>query len=332
VGGILVHLVPSICIGFLLQLILHETGHLVFGLLTGWEFIFLQIHRLIIKSVDKKLKLIFVRDKNYRCIMSPKSIDQDALLYTMGGCIINLASAIAGFAMMAIVRTSPLLWLNIWSFSAFGAGLFFMNGTSRIYKVCNDKACYNLLKEKPHTKLCHNAQLIIARYLAEGLTYSRIGKGLLCLCPKTAGNDIEAYQAVLEYYYYLDKRDYNGAGQALDKIKSTVRVSKEISDIVQTEQTYLKFILLLNHNNTSLNNIFPCNLKEFCKKGDIHSLRVSAAVNAYEELKAGHINNALDILSKAKMMIDKANCVYEGEKIFCIRQLEDMKKLITGKI
>lgn len=332
-GYILIHIVPSICTGFFAQLILHETGHLFFGCVTGWKFLFLQVHRIVIKKADSKLRLILVNDKNYKCIMSPKSVDSDALLYTMGGCIVNMVSGLVGFLLITHINIKPVLWLYIWSFSAFGAGLFIMNGTARIKRVCNDKACYDLLKENIHTRICHNAQLMAATYLAKGLTYGQIDKEFLCMDSKTAGNDIEAYQAVLEYYYYLDTGNYSRAGQALDKVKPTVNVSKEIKDIIEAERIYIKIVLSIKFNNDGdINYNFSGGINELIKKGDVHFTRIMTAMKAYIEYKAGNINNALDVLNESINMTEKTLYVYEGEKVFCMRQLEDMKSILENEL
>lgn len=277
-AGISIHIVPSICLGFFIQLILHETGHLIFGLLTGWRFLFIQINRLALMHVNNKLCLTVVKDKNFRCIMSPKSVNSNALLYTMGGCIANLVSAIFGFIIMIFSCSNPVLWLYLWGFTAFGAGLFLMNGISRTKRICNDKACYDLIKQNNHTGVCHNAQLLIANYLARGFTYGRIGKELLFPCPRTANNDIEVYQAILEYYYYLDTGDYRSAGQALDKIRISQSNSKEISDLVKAEQIYGKLMLFFILGETPVKALTDCDWNKYIKKGDVQALRVKAVI------------------------------------------------------
>ena len=50
---VLLHIVPAIAIGFIMQLIIHETGHLVGGLLTGWRFSYLQLYNLVLKKKAK---------------------------------------------------------------------------------------------------------------------------------------------------------------------------------------------------------------------------------------------------------------------------------------
>lgn len=326
-GDILIHIVLSICISFLTQILLHEIGHMIFGFVTGWKFLFLQVHRFVIMNANNKMKLIVVRDKGYKCIMYPKSINTDALLYTMGGCIINLISAIIGLLIITTVSIIPVLWIYVWSFSAFGVGLFLMNGIANIKRICNDKACYYILKSNYNAKIYHNAQLLTAKYLMKGLTYRQIGEEIICLYSEMANNDIEAYQVILEYYYYLDTGNYYKARQALDKIESTNNISKELSDIVNLELIYIKMILFFH--DTTENNISICDVKKYYKKGDVHSFRVLAVVEAYLQFKEGYKINTLDILSKAAEKIKNSKYVYEGEKKFNIEQLENIKNIIN---
>ncbi|NLL00984.1 MAG: hypothetical protein GX271_10025 [Clostridiales bacterium] len=325
-GKILIHIIPAIAIGFLVQIILHELGHLIGGLITGWKFLYLQIYKLIIKREKHRLKIMIVGEVGYRCIMYPISISQGAKLYTMGGCIMNLISSIVGLLFLVFASVTLVMWLYIWSFFTFGIGLFIMNGIARIEKVCNDKACSNLLRVDKHSRLCHNAQLIIARHLMNGLSYSEIGEEIICLCPDIAENDIEAYQAMLEYYYYLDINNHIMMRQALNKIRSRDNISKELLYSLELELIYLELLLSLRpldslHNNTLLNSVGE-KISCYDKNGDIHSLRVRLVYDAYKQESAGNSNIAIEILSKNIEIIKKCNCIYEGEKLFCINQLK----------
>lgn len=242
---IIIYLVPAVLISFVLQLILHEVGHLIGGLITGWKFLYIHVYRIVILREDKRLSLMIVKEKGYRCIMYPKSIDTNALIYTMGGCIVNLLSGISGFIIMIICPLSPVMWLYTWCFVVFGIGMFFMNGIASTKRVCNDKACYKLLKADKQTRKCHNGQLLIAKDLIKGLTYSQIRRDVICLCPKVATDDIQAYQAILEHYYHLDTKDLLKVGQALNKIQSKGNISKEIVDITEMELNYVLLISAL---------------------------------------------------------------------------------------
>ena len=336
-GEIIIHIIPAIGCGFVLQLILHELGHLISGLFTGWKFLYLQIYRLVFKRVNNKLKLIIVGDIGYKCIMYPKSINNNAMLYTMGGCISNLIFATLGLIAVIIISMSPVMWLYTWSFTAFGIGLLFMNGKASTKRVCNDKACYNLLKMNKHNVMCHNAQLIIAKHLMEGLTYKEIGEELICLSPDIAKNDIQAYQAVLEYYYFLDSNNYLKMGQAINKIRSYGNISREVLEIVEQELMYIRLLCAIILKSKALHENNSDKLGWNMYKGqrgamDIHTERIKAVYDAYVLFNKGYKDKAIEALNKALKRLEKGSSVYEGERKFCVKQLMEVKSIIESTI
>ena len=70
-GKLLIHIVPAIGLGFVIQIIFHEIGHLLGGLLTGWSFLYLQLYRLVILIDYKRLKIRIVGDIGVLCILNP---------------------------------------------------------------------------------------------------------------------------------------------------------------------------------------------------------------------------------------------------------------------
>ena len=341
-GGILIHLMPAILISFIVQVLLHEIGHLIGGIITGWRFLFLQIYRLVLKKEDNKMRLTIVSDVGFQCIMCPEMLNAKAFLYTMGGCIINLFTGVAGLIILIVIPISPLVWLYMWCFSVFGIGMYIMNGTASIKRVCNDKACYKLLKTDKHTTLCHNAQLLVAKHLMKGLTYRQIGQESICLCHETAENDIEAYQMVLEYYYYLDTENYNAMKKALNKIQKTDNISSNVIGIISMEQIYMQlfsgFLMLssrekrrrVDNINIDLTKLY--NTPRLEMKKDIHSLRVKTALAAYEKCRQGRARDAVYLLENAINGINKKRYAYEGDRIFFINQLQKIKEILVNNL
>lgn len=329
---IIIHIIPSISICFILQIILHEIGHFIGGFLTGWKLIYIQVYKFVLKRSNKSLNLITVDDIGFKCIMYPKSIYTDAILYTVSGYIINLFTGILGLIFMIKLSLSPVLWLYTWCFSVFGIGMYLINGKASIKRVCNDKACYNLLKADTYTRFCHNTQLMIAKQLEKGLTYRQIGEEIICICPEIAENDIQAYHSVLEYYYYLDINNYTMMAKAIDKIKETNNISKEVLNIIEMERIYIWLHSSLNDNHSINSSINYDYIKKYIEKNlkniDVHYLRIKAVFEAYiyyyEENKA----NALSILNKEIKRMKQAKYIYKGEKIFCINQLIYIKNMI----
>ena len=82
-------------LAFYLQIIIHESGHLVFGLLSGYEFCSFRIKSFMLIKINGKLQ--FKRFKLFgtggQCLMIPPSKndgDFPFLLYNFGGVIFNL--------------------------------------------------------------------------------------------------------------------------------------------------------------------------------------------------------------------------------------------------
>ena len=98
---ILVALV-SMCAALILQIIIHEAGHLVFGLLTGYKFISFRVYSFMwMKDNDRiRFKRMSIAGTGGQCLMAPPDLKDGKMpvqLYNYGGAIMNLiASAISG--------------------------------------------------------------------------------------------------------------------------------------------------------------------------------------------------------------------------------------------
>ena len=330
---ILIYMIPAAALSFIVHLLLHEIGHLLGGLLTGWKLINLQIYHFALLREKDRMSFRYLPAVNYQCIMYPKSLEADAILYTIGGYRMNLIIALIG--LLLLFTTKKLL---IWSFAwcLFGIGLVFylINGVPNRRRICNDKACYLLIKEKGTTRLCHNVQLMIAKNLNEGMTYQEIGKELLCLNGDKADNDIEVYQAILEYYFHLEANNFIMACKALDKVREDAAYCKEIADIIAIEQLYLELVLRLEGIAAEPidERKYGCNINHYISEhgatGDVHTARIRAVYKAYECVRLGNINEAITLLNKAGEEIKAMKCLYEGEKIFCIRQVDRIINVI----
>lgn len=98
---ILVALV-SMCAALILQIIIHEAGHLVFGLLTGYRFISFRVSSFMwMKDNDRiRFKRMSIAGTGGQCLMAPPDLKDGKMpvqLYNYGGAIMNLiASVISG--------------------------------------------------------------------------------------------------------------------------------------------------------------------------------------------------------------------------------------------
>jgi len=232
-----------------------------------------------------------------------------------------------------------------------GAGFLVMNGVPRVDNICNDMACYRMIKKDYLSRQCHNRQLIAARLLYKGAAYRQLGD-LLRLPSDKAYNDILAYQAILEYYYYLDTGNNQNAIKALKKINDRQKLSRSIINYLQIELIYIKLINQIKYLKQISNEINCIGSEKFKLgkssgqdgfamidilgkdlikhgiKGDVHFERVKAAFDAYKELINGSRDRAGARLIEAVDYIRNMSCIYKGEKEFCIRQLKSLIRLL----
>ena len=98
-------LVVYVVIAFYGAIILHESGHLVFGILTGYRFSSFRIGSVMLIRIKGKLKLKLhsIKGTGGQCLLSPPDMLNGRIpyvLYMLGGVIFNTVSAL-GFGLLA---------------------------------------------------------------------------------------------------------------------------------------------------------------------------------------------------------------------------------------
>ena len=148
-------------IAILTQTIIHEAGHLVFGLLTGYKFKSFNIYSLMIVKQNGKLK--FKREKLAKaagqCLMDPPDLVDGKMPYVLlnlGGSILNLITSVF-FGVLAYKYDVTFFWTMtiIGSYFAFSNGIpmrlnmFYNDGHNALEISRNPeamKACWLQLK------------------------------------------------------------------------------------------------------------------------------------------------------------------------------------------
>lgn len=119
---------------FFLQIVLHEAGHLVFGLLTGYEYSSFRIGSFIWVKLEGKIKLkrLSLAGTGGQCLMSPPEFKDGKIpyvLYNFGGCIANLLVSVLPLIVVLVFWEFTLghclviLWAAIGLFFALSNGI-----------------------------------------------------------------------------------------------------------------------------------------------------------------------------------------------------------------
>lgn len=144
----LILIYACLIVAAILSIALHELGHLIFGLLTGYKFFY---YRLFSTAIVKyyngqvKIKKQYMPGTIGQCLLKPPAYKDGKypfMLYNMGGLIINILLLI-GFAIIA--RTTENIPLSVFSRSMVVSNLFLFLSNA-LPMLTNDGA--NILKLK----------------------------------------------------------------------------------------------------------------------------------------------------------------------------------------
>lgn len=99
---------------YFLQIVLHEAGHLLFGLLTGYKYSSFRIGSFMWVKTDGKIRLkrFSLSGTGGQCLMAPPDFVDGKIpyvLYNLGGCIANLVVSVIPLV-LALAFWQPTYW------------------------------------------------------------------------------------------------------------------------------------------------------------------------------------------------------------------------------
>lgn len=201
-----------------LQIAIHELGHLVFGLVTGYRFLSYRIFTWVVVRENGKIRLKrqTINEALAQCLMVPKERwDEENYpfqLYLSGGVIFN---ALFSLAALLLLQTNIFYPIHVWLFAAIGLYLVFSN---TIPKRMNDG---NILKKcrqnKDYRKMMYH-QLRTVSFLSEGKQLSQLPSESFALSNGVPMEDpFSLYVVRLEYYKHLEQFDFDSAADLLER-------------------------------------------------------------------------------------------------------------------
>ncbi len=158
---------------FLLQIILHESGHLLFGLLTGYRFGSFRVFNLMWVKERGKLRLrkLSLAGTAGQCLMAPPDMVNGSfpvVLYNLGGVLMNLIVAAIAIIVAGLIH-STIASAVLWVFAVVGIGFAVLNGYPfRVGNVDNDGRNVMSLRKNPAARKAFWTQMKIGEQVALG--------------------------------------------------------------------------------------------------------------------------------------------------------------------
>lgn len=139
----MVTLIVSCVVSYVLHIIIHEGGHLVFGLLSGYKFRSFRILSFMLIKQDGKIKLkrFSLAGTLGQCLLAPPEMKDGkcpTFWYNMGGVIFNLITSAIAVALIFVFINVPYLSLGLLLFVIIGISTALTNGIPMRTKIVDN--------------------------------------------------------------------------------------------------------------------------------------------------------------------------------------------------
>ena len=156
-----------------LQVVLHEAGHLLFGLISGYRFVSFRVGSFMLTRQNGafRLKRLSLAGTSGQCLMAPPELANGKMpvaLYNMGGVIVN---AVTSVLLLPAAAGGSESWFSIAAamFSTIGIAFALINGIPlKFMEVDNDGRNALSLSKDPQAMRGFWIQLAVNAELAEG--------------------------------------------------------------------------------------------------------------------------------------------------------------------
>lgn len=217
-AGLLLGLYAAIVV----QLIIHESGHLVFGLLSGYRFCSFRIFSFMwVKEGGQiQMRRLSIAGTSGQCLMSPPDLTDGKLpvvLYNLGGSLMNLIAALLFGGLSFACSGTRFLSAIALLFSAMGCMLAILNGVPmRMGAVDNDGYNAFALTRNPEAMRSFWVQMKINAQIAKGVRLKDMPEEWFAVpCDEAMKNSMVAAMGVFACNRLMDERRFAEADRLM---------------------------------------------------------------------------------------------------------------------
>lgn len=313
-GGIGIELIKIsivfvlVFVSFLIQIIIHESGHLIFGLLSGYTFVSFRVgSATFVKDEGKwKIKKFNIPGTGGQCLLMPPEVENENfpfVLYNLGGIISNLIFGIIPIVIAIVFQGLPA-WLKgvLLVFGSVGIVSALLNGIPlKAAGVANDGSnVISMLKDKEARKAFYS-QLRFNGLLSMGtrprdmsISEYKLQEGADVTSP------LNTALILMEYNYYLDKMEFQKCRELLNSLNPYLNKVLGIYRYeIECEKIFLE--LVLNGDRNLVERLYDKELIKYINacKGMISKKRV---MMSYELLFNRDEEKAMELYEQGKAL------------------------------
>lgn len=290
-------------ISLVLHVLIHEGGHLIFGLLTKYKFISFRIFNFIIIKEDGKFKLkrFKIKDTGGQCLLDPPNKVNGVIpykLYNLGGILMNFVFSTITLIIILTLNLNPYLKLFLYIFTVLGYFLVLTNGIPmKMQGIPNDGYNQFFIGKDKDAINSFYVMLKFNALTSNGLRAKDLPLDLFEL-PEDVdlSNTFNASIKINEASVYDDKHDFRKARAILERL-----LSEDIK-LISYYENYIKILLafyeIMDKNDIEvIEELYDKDAKKFLK-----SARGTLSFKRFEYAYALIVENNEE---KAKKVYDK---------------------------
>lgn len=187
---------------FILTILIHETGHLVFGLLTGYRLIHFEVLGVSVEKINGRLRVGHYKKVPIgQCLMYPVKEVADPALMILGGPVFNiLAACILGICASIISHLIVKIVLLCFASLNLSIGVFNLFFGS---DTCDGKT-YREIKKSRKLRVFYNCIMLTYRHLREGRSYIDMPEILFMVTKTNTGSSLEKEMQTHRFRYLYE--------------------------------------------------------------------------------------------------------------------------------
>lgn len=246
---------------------LHEGGHCLFGLLSGYRFLSFRLGSLILLKTSSGFRLgrYYMPGTSGQCLMQPPAgkAGYPYRLYHAGGLIANLVFLLLSGALYVLLPFS-LFSLFCFYLASWNVFALLLNGIPMEYNgFANDGKNLFFAQKNPMALQAMDIQLKTMRHLTEGNGIASLPEAFFVL-PENADlhNPLIGTVAVLHCNWLLARHSFSQAAQQIHSLLATQLLSISLDHQLRCEMLYLQ---LLQGELCAAQQTYDANLKKYLR-------------------------------------------------------------------
>lgn len=240
----------AIFLSYTINICLHEIGHMIFGLISGYEFSSLRFGKLMLAKENGKLRFCKydMPGTGGQCIMTAPKVDAEKMpvvLYNLGGLVMNLVVLLIGIIVFVIVSDSHFVVGMIFLMFAMTSLVILITNGLPFSQMGTDGANTIILYKNKFAREAFRNQLEVVRYLSQNYSVREMPEELFLFdkqIPMT--NPLITAQAVSCFNYYSVSGKYQEAKEMASYILENAKSINSLHEkILYGEQLFITTVI-----------------------------------------------------------------------------------------